>query len=534
MTSEVRSHAHDRCSRPIDRWRSRSAAALALASAVSAVLIVSTAAPVAAHTGLESSQPSDGQVVDEPIERISLTFNRPVEPAGDGFTVSEGQGPHFLSDSLSSTDGQTWWLDFDAPLSNGVYEVSWRVAAEDGHIVEGTFGFTVNVPGAEPLTTSPPDSIAESKAESTDESAAPADVAEDQPAETPGTGTVQPGPLESESTVRAGDGTPSAASSAAAPADGDHAVEGTSPRQVLRSPGAIGAERLTEALRIVGLLATLAIVGGLAFVSFVVRDEPSERARVLRVLFVSGIVLAASTVASLLTQAVVFEDDWDALVSADAITDALAAPFGIAVGLRVLGGPMVFAFARPDAADASRIRHRALGLIGAALVIVSYSFDGHTVTEGPRLLHAAANATHVSAAAVWSGGLVLLADLLRRRRGDTEVVGPLMRFSQLASAAIVLAGVAGTVMAVLVMDQFADLWSTGWGRLLIAKVALVAVAVVLGARNRWVHMPASAQHSDEHAQSYAYRRLRRAVSIEAAALVCVGVVTAFLVGASAL
>ena len=150
--------------------------------------------------------------------------------------------------------------------------------------------------------------------------------------------------------------------------------------------------------------------------------------------------------------------------------------------------------------------------LGAALVIVSYSFDGHTVTEGPRLLHAAANATHVTAAAVWSGGLVLLADLLRRRRRDAGLVGPLMRFSQLASVSLVLAGVAGTVMALLVMDRFADLWSTGWGRLLIAKVALVALAAVIGGRNRWVHMPAAAQHVSLQAQPLVQQRLFRAVS----------------------
>lgn len=542
MTSEVRSHAHDRCSRLIDRWRSRSAAALALASAVIAVLIVSTAAPVAAHTGLESSQPSDGQVVDEPVERISLTFNRPVEPAGDGFTVSEGQGPHFLPDSQSSADGQTWWLDFDAPLGIGVYEVSWRVAAEDGHIVEGTFGFTVNVPGAESSIDSAPDAAAES-AEGT---AALDKVAEESLAGTSPAGSTDDGSTTLTTTPQAGEETPTVATAApspttapggTAPAESEAASEDGPPRQVRHSSGAIGAERLAEALRIVGLLATLAIVGGLAFAAFIVRGEPSERARVHRVLFISGIVLVAGSVATALTQAAVIEDDWGAVVSPDAIADALSAPFGIAVGSRVLGGLVVLALTRPHApraASAGRFRFGTLGMIGAALVIVSYSFDGHTVTEGPRLLHAAANATHVTAAAVWSGGLVLLADLLRRRRRDAGLVGPLMRFSQLASVSLVLAGVAGTVMALLVMDRFADLWSTGWGRLLIAKVALVALAAVIGGRNRWVHMPAAAQHVSLQAQPLVQQRLFRAVSIEAAVLVAAGVVTAFLVGASAL
>ncbi len=514
-----------------------------LALAVSAVLIVTTAAPVAAHTGLESSQPSDGQVVVEPVASISLTFNRPVEPAGDGFTVSQGPGPQFLPDSLSSADNRVWRLHFDTPLGNGVYEVSWRVAAEDGHVVEGTFGFTVDVPVAESPAESSTDSATDPPAEPPDSNAVTGDVVEESPTGTSAAVDSDDGSTTPATTPQAGEETPTVAAEApspttapggTAPAESGATSEDGPPRQARRSPGATGAERLAEALRIVGLLATLTIVGGFAFATFVVRSEPSERARVHRVLFVSGIALVAAAVATALTQAVVIEDDWSAVVSMDAISDALAAPFGIAVGLRVLGGLVVFGLARPRVPHSNRNRFRTLGLIGAALVIVSYSFDGHTVTEGPRLLHAAANATHVTAAAVWSGGLVLLADLLRRRRGDAGLVGPLMRFSQLASVSLVLAGVAGTVMALLVMDRFADLWSTGWGRLLIAKVALVALAAVIGGRNRWVHMPAAAQHVSLQAQPLVQQRLFRAVSIEAAVLVAAGVVTAFLVGASAL
>ncbi len=514
-----------------------------LALAVSAVHVVTTAAPVAAHTGLESSQPSDGQVVVEPVGSISLTFNRPVEPAGDGFTVSQGPGQQFLPDSLSSADNRVWRLHFDTPLGNGVYEVSWRVTAEDGHVVEGTFAFTVDVPVAESPAESSTDSATDPPTEPSDSAAGAGDVAEEPPTGTSAAGSADAGSTSPTTTLAAGGETPSVATAAppptaasvatAAAESGDAPGDGT-PRQARRSSGATGAERLAEALRILGLLATLAIVGGLAFAAFIVRGEPSERARVHRVLFISGIVLVAAAVATALTQAAVFEDDWGAVVSPDAIADALTAPLGIAVGSRVLGGLVVLAHARPHATSAGRIRFRTLGLIGAALVTVSYSFDGHTVTEGPRLLHAAANATHVTAAAVWSGGLVLLADVLRRRRGEAGLVGPVMRFSQLASVSLVLAGVAGTVMAVLVMDRFADLWSTGWGRLLMAKIALVALAAVIGARNRWVHMPTAAQHARMQAQPLVQQGLLRAVSIEAAVLVAAGVVTAFLVGASAL
>ena len=247
-----------------------------------------------------------------------------------------------------------------------------------------------------------------------------------------------------------------------------------------------------------------------------------------------GTMLVVAAAGTALAQTVVLEDDWAAIVSLNAITDALSAPFGIAVGLRVLGGLAVLAAPRLERPAAGRIRVPALGLVGAALVIVSYSFDGHTVTESPRWLHAAANATHVYAAAVWSGGLAFLADLLRRRRDGTDVVRPLMRFSEMASVSLVITAVGGTIMAVLVMDRFADLWSTAWGRLLLAKIALVSAAVFLGARNRWVHMPVATDVFDRAPSGPAYEQLRRTVIIEAIALGCVGVITAFLVGASAL
>lgn len=510
---------------------------------VSAVLVLSLQAPVAAHTGLDSSQPSEGEIVTEPVSQVSLTFNRPVEPAGSGFTVFDEQGVHYRPDSLSSSDGQTWHLHFDAPLGSGVYEAWWRVAAGDGHIVEGMFTFTVDVPQDESPAEQSLDSAATAPAESSDDTAATAGTGEDPPEGTSSTNTADDGWTTVTTVLRADGKTPSVATTmpssatpaAATPAESGAASASDPPRQPLGSAGAAGAERLAEALRIMGLLAMLAIVGGLAFASFIVRGQPSEQARVRRVLFVSAMVLIASAAAAAPIQAVVFEDDWGAFASADAVADALSAPFGLAVGLRVLGGLVVLALARPHASGAKQNRFPVLGLIGAALVIASYSFDGHTVSEGPRWLHAAANATHVSAAAVWSGGLAMLAGLLRRRvRSGSDVLQPLLRFSQAASVSLVLAGVAGTVMAVLVMDRFTDLWSTAWGRLLLAKIALVALAACLGARNRWTHLPAAARIASESRSHPAYQRLFRIVAIEAVALGCAAVVTAFLVGASAL
>ena len=536
----MRCYVSDRSSRQFRRRLLRPTVALTLALALGAVLSVSLQRPVAAHTGLESSQPAGGQTVSTPVSTVSLTFNRPVEPIGSGLTVLDEHGVEHRPDWLSSADGQTWVLEFETPLASGQYEVRWRVVAEDGHIVEGAFRFAVDAPHAGSSEEPSPDGATTPAADSTDQTAASADVDEESPDATSGTGTARTGSTTPTTALHADGGTSPmttmAPSGSETPDVTTATASGTAAesKPLLRSAGAAGAGRFAEAARVLGLLATLAIVGGLAFASFVVQGEPSERARVHRVLPISGTVLVVAAVAAGLTQAVVLEDDWAAIVSPNAITDALSAPFGIAVGLRLLGGLAVLAAPRPGAPGAGRVRLPALGVIGAALVIVSYSFDGHTVTEGPRLLHAAANATHVYAAAVWSGGLAFLADLLRRRRDGTDVVRPLMRFSAMASVSLVMTAVGGTITAVLVMDRFADLWSTAWGRLLLAKIALVSAAVFLGARNRWVHMPVATRVFGQAPSGPAYEQLRRTVIIEAIALGCVGVVTAFLVGASAL
>lgn len=47
-----------------------------------------------------------------------------------------------------------------------------------------------------------------------------------------------------------------------------------------------------------------------------------------------------------------------------------------------------------------------------AVMLLSFVFDGHTATVAPRLLIAAVDLAHTAAAAVWVGGVVLLAVLL--------------------------------------------------------------------------------------------------------------------------
>ena len=59
---------------------------------VAFVVLLSAASPASAHTGFESSNPGDGQTIDQPVAEISLTFSGEATPAGEGFVVLDPSG----------------------------------------------------------------------------------------------------------------------------------------------------------------------------------------------------------------------------------------------------------------------------------------------------------------------------------------------------------------------------------------------------------------------------------------------------------
>ena len=119
----------------------------------------------------------------------------------------------------------------------------------------------------------------------------------------------------------------------------------------------------------------------------------------------------------------------------------------------------------------------------------------------------------------------------RHRRGDdSRALQLAVRFSVVAAIALVIAGAAGTLLAVTILDSVSELWSTPWGRLLIAKVVVVAVAAGSGAYNHKVLIPRMMGRSPN--DPVADHEFRRAATVEGAALLLVIVLTAALVAAA--
>jgi copper transport protein len=490
---------------------------------VAVVVLFSAASPASAHTGFESSNPGAGQTIDQPVDEISLTFSGEATPAGEGFVVLDPSGNIREPDEVTSVDNLTWTLRFDEPLAGGVVGVRWQVAAPDAHPIDGSFSFTVSAETAD-------------SEEVSDFGAAPT-----------GSDAINGDSVDLESFLDT---------------DADTAA------------GASWLFGLSRTLRMVG---AVGVIGGAVFAAFVLRGNARDVRAVLYWVRRAGALLILGSVGAAVAQAATLQSSWSGLWSPTAWADTLWSSLGLAIVLRLVGGALVMTGAKFDTRAAAAVGDPVVAvkqlvsvgsgprisapshameppgtepyvhdgdhawhpsaspaaLVGIVLVVASFLFDGHTVSEGPRWLHAAANLIHVVTAATWAGGVAMLAMVIARRNRNNIATRSLqlaVRFSIVATVALVAAGLAGVVLSVVILDSPSQLWSTPWGQLLLVKVALVAVAAAGGAYNHKVIVPELERSANDAGVAH---RFRSVVTLEAVTLVAVTITTALLIGSSA-
>jgi copper transport protein len=115
---------------------------------LAALAVVVAPTPASAHPALIETTPGAGYAVTSPPEAISVTFNESVTPIGDALTLRLTDGPTIpLEVSLAQGDRSLQGTPDDV-LEAGSYEVSYRVVALDGDLIEGTFPFGIAIPVA--------------------------------------------------------------------------------------------------------------------------------------------------------------------------------------------------------------------------------------------------------------------------------------------------------------------------------------------------------------------------------------------------
>lgn len=509
------------------RPRVRRWAAFMVASVIGALLVVGDAAQVSAHTGFESSEPSSGAVVDQPVGVVTIVFTGEANPVGDQFVVLTPDGELQRAVSIETTDDKVFSIRFDPPLSGGEIGVRWNVQAADAHPIEGAFSFTVNAaaPTTAPATTVPP-------------TAPPATESAQDVAAAPGTG---------------GDADLTANPALTSPQTLDEflTIDESTPGETTATVG-----------RVVGFLGVALGLGALVFVATALRGRRRE---------IHGALAAVRLWGGVIALGALIEYVGVTRISGESLMTGWSTAPGFATIIRVAGGVgLAFGLAEtvtrghvqrlirrpsvvrslsaavaddltdriaPSDADSTIYRWRpdsrswpALG--GAALIIASFWFDGHTVSKGFRPFHALVNSVHVAAGAVWVGGVVAMAAVIwtRHRAGrPMRAVELVVRFSKIATVALAGVVLAGGLMAILVLDSFGELTGTPWGRILLLKTGAVALAMIGGAYNHFRLLPAL--ESDPESPEL-LDELRSTVTAEAIMLVFVVVVTAWLVAAA--
>ncbi|HEV8236737.1 MAG TPA: copper resistance protein CopC [Gemmatimonadaceae bacterium] len=453
----------------------------ASALAIVAVLVLPIA--VWAHAHLRRSDPSARARVTTPptairlwfTERPELGFTRVQLRAGDTTEIALGAATRLSDDPMGVA------IAIPRALTPGSYTVLWRTAAADGHATSGSFTF--EVVGAVPAV---------------------------------------------------------AVDSSRPPISGHALVRVDSTTEQLPSINVSAATRWLE------FMAMLAVIGGVVFQLIVLpRAEramagalPAETrleiAASTRKLAQSALILLAITALSRLYGEASAVLGPDRPINRATLGTILGTSWGRGwlvgiVGILVTAAGIILV--RRVNAGAGWL----VAALGALAIGGSPALTGHASATDPVALAIAADVGHVCAACAWVGTLltVLFAAMpLVRAERSMEVIGsgPLVAslvraFHPVALACAAIVVVSGLISAWLRLPTVASLGSSMYGRVLLLKLAFVAIVLVLGFRNWRRVLPTLGDDA-------AARRITRTAGAELTAAALVLAVTAVLVSTS--
>lgn len=279
-----------------------------------------------------------------------------------------------------------------------------------------------------------------------------------------------------------------------------------------------------------GLFVSLALLlGALAFRLIALRGAPVPPRVERRLLLLAGIGVVATLETGIAGFVMRAEDalqlPFGRLLYGDLSPIASGTRFGQAFVVMTLGYALVAALVfLAWLTDRTVLLWPAFGL--ALGLAGGLSLSGHSAVEpNSTRLSELADWVHLSAAAVWAGGLVALAVAvwpaapeLRRRA--------FLGFSQLATVAIGLLLVAGLYLAIQRLPHLSDLWRQDYGRILLVKLALVGLALAWGGAHKLLVAPRLARGAEGGG------RLRRSLLGESAVGIVVLLAAAILVNSA--
>jgi putative copper export protein/methionine-rich copper-binding protein CopC len=451
-----------------------------------AVLLLALAAAGAAaalHVRLEMSWPSADEVLTEPPTQLRLRFSGRIEHRYSAVTLSAPDGHHVPLGTLDFVPGSD--REFAVAMSPlrapGVYTVRWRTAGADGHVLEGSFAFTLDpetAPGADPADTT-----------------------------------------------------------AAARGAPHHAPAEHHDHHVAQDASATGALPIfgrwlhfTALALLLGALAARTLLLPRLVVGDVTRRALQRRA--WRGLAAAALLLAAAAILRLWLQSVALHGAgraWDSRLLSILLTDTSWGRVWVlqAFFFALLGAGIALARPPRDTWALALVVPAALGL--ATVPALSGHAVGGTGFAALAALAVVNDALHVLGVGAWLGLLALLLTTIlpavHRHEAAPAAAGAhaVERFSPIALTAAAVVVSTGIINALMHVSAFEQLWSTRYGIALLSKLAILSFVVVSGFYNWRVLRPrlADAGHA---------LRLRVTAGFELAIAALVLLATAFLTG----
>ncbi|MBN9621731.1 MAG: copper resistance protein CopC/CopD, partial [Actinobacteria bacterium] len=465
---------------------------------IAIVMLLLLPAAASAHARLEGTSPPQGAVVKTEPSAVVFTFDEPVEGNfgavrvydADGERVDKGDAFH------PNGEGPKLGVHLKPGLPDGSYTATYRVVSADGHIVSSGYVFSIGKAGAAPTET-----VGELIGGS-------------------GNGKV------TEVAYGLARGLEYTAIALAVggvaflflcwlPASGAAAGVGDESR---RKASTAFARRLRILLWVAATLGLLATAAQIVL-------EGAEAAGV------SGFSALTKTIVEETLQTrfgTVWGFAFVAWVAIALLAALVARPMDPRTNLpavRERGGPSVGLLAKLSIA------------VPLIYLCLCPALSGHGSSQSPIALNFTVNAIHVASMAVWLGGLgTLLLVLPAATRSATTpadrgrlLAGPLARFSTLALVMVALIMVTGLVQAYVYVRHLGDLFSTGYGRAVLAKFLLLLGVIAIAAYNRRTSVPrleAIAERGESPGRPGVL--LRKALRAEVALLAVVIGVTAAL------
>jgi copper transport protein len=209
--------------------------------------------------------------------------------------------------------------------------------------------------------------------------------------------------------------------------------------------------------------AGFALAFGVAIYSLFVARDP----RPLRLAGAGVALLLAAEPLSLLAQTASL--DPAQTFDGDALTSAMASPFGRVLGLRLAAALLLWAVL--GALRQAPWLRWSVAALGLALAVVDAT-AAHATPALPAPMGLAFNALHVSAMGIWVGGLAAF------------LVAPTERFGRIAALSAGSLVASGVALALLHFANPLQAMTTAYGAALMIKLPLVAAALYLAWRAR--------------------------------------------------